>query len=165
LPNPTDEMSTESKDILPLTKVLVATDGSKNAQRAVRAAVQVSKQFKAELILLNVVMELVPPVYSPIGVDVPTIDYTAYLQRAEADGKKIAADAAQHADSEGVKNEVVVLRSVTSVAEAILEEATKEKVNLIVVGTRGLGGFKKLLLGSVSTAIVDHAPCSVLVIR
>jgi nucleotide-binding universal stress UspA family protein len=38
-------------------------------------------------------------------------------------------------------------------------------VELIVVGTRGLSGFKKLLLGSVSGALVSHSPCSVLVIR
>ncbi len=158
-------MSTEWIEMLPLKKVLVATDGSKNAERAVNVAVDISKQFKAELLVLNVVMELVPPVYSPIGVDVPSVDYTAYLSRAEADGKKIAEDAAKIANDEGVNNRVVVLRSVTSVSEAILEEATKEEVNLIVIGTRGLGGFRKLLLGSVSSACVDHAPCSVLVIR
>jgi nucleotide-binding universal stress UspA family protein len=158
-------MSTESIEMLPLKKVLVATDGSKNGERAVNVAIEVSKNFNAELLVLNVVMELVPPVYSPIGVDVPSVDYSAYLNRAEADGKKIAEDVAKLAENEGVKNRVVVLRSVTSVAEAILEEATKEKVNLIVIGTRGLGGFRKLLLGSVSSACVDHAPCSVLVIR
>jgi len=158
-------MSSERIEMLPLKKVLVATDGSKNAERAVNVAVEISKNFSAELLVLNVVMEMVPPVYSPIGVDVPSVDYTAYLSRAEADGKKIAEGAAKVAENEGVNNRVVVLRSVTSVAEAILEEATKEKVNLIVIGTRGLGGFRKLLLGSVSSACVDHAPCSVLVIR
>jgi nucleotide-binding universal stress UspA family protein len=158
-------MSNEWIEMLPLKKVLVSTDGSKNAERAVNVAVDISKQFNAELLVLNVVMELVPPVYSPIGVDVPSVDYTAYLSRAEADGKKIAEDAAKIANNAGVNNRVVVLRSVTSIAEAILEEATKEKVNLIVMGTRGLGGFRKLLLGSVSSAIVDHASCSVLVIR
>jgi nucleotide-binding universal stress UspA family protein len=158
-------MSTEYIEMLPLKKVLVATDGSKNAQRALRSAVQIGKQSGAELLVLNVVMELVPPVYSPIGVDVPAIDYTVYLRRAEADGKKIAEEAASTAQNEGVKSRIVVLRSVTSIAEAIIDEATKEKVNLIVVGTRGLGGFKRLLLGSVSSAVVDHAPCAVLVIR
>ncbi len=161
----TSDTPTESKEILPLIKILVATDGSNNAERAVRAAVQLAKRFKAELIILNVVMELVPPVYSPIGVDVPAVDYTAYLQRAEADGKKIAADAGKIVESEGVKYKVAVMRSVTSVAEAVLQEATTESVNLIVMGTRGLGGFKKLLLGSVSSAVVDHASCSVLVVR
>jgi nucleotide-binding universal stress UspA family protein len=158
-------MSSDSIQMLPLNKVLVATDGSKNAKRAVDAAAKIAKQFNAELIVLSVVMEMVPPVYSPIGVDVPSVDYSAYLGRAEADAKKIAEEAAGLAERDSVKTRIVVLRTVTSIAEAILEEASKEKVNLIVVGTRGLGGFKRLLLGSVSSACVDHAPCSVLVIR
>jgi len=158
-------MSSDSTQMLPLNKVLVATDGSKNAKRAVDAASQIAKQFNAELVVLSVVMEMVPPVYSPIGVDVPSVDYSAYLGRAEADARKIAEEAASLAEKDSVKTRVVVLRTVTSIAEAILEEASKEKVNLIVIGTRGLGGFKRLLLGSVSSACVDHATCSVLVIR
>lgn len=151
--------------VFPLERILVATDGSKNAHRAVDTATRIAKQLGAELIILSVAMELVPPVYSPIGVDVPSVDYSSYLARAEADAKKVAEDAAKKSQSESIKTRVVVLRSVTSVAEAILEEATKDNVNLIVVGTRGLGGFKKLLVGSVSSAVVDHANCAVLVVR
>jgi nucleotide-binding universal stress UspA family protein len=158
-------MSNETTQLLPLKKVLVATDGSKNADRAVEASVQIAKEFNAELIVLSVVMDLIPPVYSPIGVDVPVIDYSAYLTRAEDDAKKIAADAAIKGEKESVKARSVVMRSVTSIAEAILAEASKENVNVIVVGTRGLGGFKKLLLGSVSSAVIDHSLCSVLVVR
>ena len=47
----------------------------------------------------------------------------------------------------------------------ITEFAKKERADLIVVGTRGLSGFKKLLPGSVSSGIATHAPCSVLVVR
>ncbi|HKM76807.1 MAG TPA: universal stress protein [Candidatus Bathyarchaeia archaeon] len=46
-----------------------------------------------------------------------------------------------------------------------MDYAAGAGVDLIVVGTRGLGGFKKLVMGSVSTAIVNHASCSVLVVR
>ena len=159
-------MSSESPaKLLPLDNVLVATDGSDNAQRAVEAAIRIAKNFNTQLTILTVAMELVPPVYSPIGVDVPTIDYSAYLERAEADAKKLADEAASKAQRESIRVRVVVLRSVTSVAEAILEEASKENINLIVVGTRGLGGFKKLLMGSVSSAVVSHSPCSVLIVR
>jgi len=155
----------QTKQLLPLEKILVATDGSKNAERAVQSAIQIAKQSNSELVIVTVVMELVPPVYSPIGVDVPTIDYSSYLARAEADAKNLVDKAVNLAQKQSVKSESVVLRSVTSVAETIINEATRENVNLIVAGTRGLGGFKKLLLGSVSSAIVEHAPCSVLVVR
>jgi nucleotide-binding universal stress UspA family protein len=148
-----------------LKKVLVATDGSDNAKRAVEGAIQIAKRSDAQLIVLSVAMELVPPVYSPIGVDVPTVDYSAFLRRAEADAKSIADAAAKSAQEQSVNTRAVVLRSITSIAEAVIEEAKKENVNLIIVGTRGLGGFKRLLLGSVSSAIIEHAPCSVLVVR
>ena len=49
--------------------------------------------------------------------------------------------------------------------EVILNYAKEKGVDLIVMGTRGLGGFKKLLLGSVSNGVVSHAPCSVLIVR
>lgn len=162
-----NEPPAESHPTLPLLKVLVATDGSKNADRAVDVAAMLAKNFNAELIVVSVAMELVPPVYSPIGVDVPTVDYSSYLAKAEADAKEVALNAVQRAKKEKdvLNARAVVLRSVTSVAEAILDEASKEAVNVIVVGTRGLGGFRKLLLGSVSNAILSHATCSVLVVR
>jgi len=51
------------------------------------------------------------------------------------------------------------------VVETIISHAAKEDVDLIVVGTRGLGGFKKMLMGSVSSGIISHADCPVLVVR
>jgi len=54
---------------------------------------------------------------------------------------------------------------VSSVVDAIVQFAEKEKVELIVVGTRGLSGLKKLILGSVSSGVVSQAPCSVLVVK
>jgi len=53
----------------------------------------------------------------------------------------------------------------TSVVETIVNQAVKENADLIIVGTRGLGGFKKLILGSVSNGVVSHVHCPVLVIR
>ena len=49
--------------------------------------------------------------------------------------------------------------------EEILGVAEKEKIDLIVIGTRGLGGFRKLLQGSVSSGVMTHAKCNVLVVR
>lgn len=54
---------------------------------------------------------------------------------------------------------------VLDVRDGILQFAKENHVDVIVVGTRGLGQIKKLLLGSVSDYVVDHAECSVLVVR
>ena len=69
------------------------------------------------------------------------------------------------AEKDGVKVRGEIVENVSSVVESIVDYAEEWKVDMIVVGTRGLTGFKKLLLGSVSTALVSHAPCSVLVVR
>jgi nucleotide-binding universal stress UspA family protein len=54
---------------------------------------------------------------------------------------------------------------VSSVVETIINNADKEGADLIVVGTRGLDGFKKLLIGSVSSGVISHASCPVLIVR
>ncbi|MDG6996763.1 MAG: universal stress protein [Nitrososphaerota archaeon] len=58
-----------------------------------------------------------------------------------------------------------VLSKQASVAEAIVVYAANERVDLIVIGTRELGGFKRLLIGSTTVGFVTRAHCSVLVVR
>ena len=58
-----------------------------------------------------------------------------------------------------------IIISVSSIVGEIIEFADKEKVNLIILGTRGRTGFKKLLLGSVAEGVVTHSSCPVMVGR
>jgi len=147
-------------------KILVATDGSENAKRAVQVATAIAKQFGSELIVLNVIATVVPPVYSAKGISIAAADnYSNYFDEAERTAEKVVNEAVDRAKNENVNARGIHLRTMSSVPESILENASKENVNLIVVGTRGLGDFEKLLLGSVSSAIIAHAHCSVLVVR
>jgi nucleotide-binding universal stress UspA family protein len=57
------------------------------------------------------------------------------------------------------------LTSAGTVVQEIVDFASQEKVDLIILGTRGLGGFKRMLMGSVSNGVVNHAGCSVLVVK
>jgi nucleotide-binding universal stress UspA family protein len=65
----------------------------------------------------------------------------------------------------GVKLSTEVVASPTSVVPAIVDYAEKNKVDLIVVGTRGRSGFTKLLLGSVASGVVTYASCPVMVVK
>jgi nucleotide-binding universal stress UspA family protein len=157
--------SNSSKTLFPLKKILVSTDGSENANRAVAAASTLAKQNGAELLIIHVVSEAVPAQYAPIGINAPVADYTNYFNTIEDQGKTLVNQTVGQAKREGVNARGQVLRTISSTVEAIVEASDNEHVDLIVVGTRGLGGFKKLLLGSVSSGIVSHATCSVLIVR
>src|SRR5579872_1892469 len=146
-----------------LKKIVVSTDGSPNGSRALDAAIQLAKAFSAELLVLSVAPQILPTVYSPVGVAGPVLDYSAYFDALAKDTKKIVEDGVQKAKQQSVSARGAALTTVNSVAEAIIAESEKENADLIVVGTRGLGGFKKLVLGSVSSAVVAHATSSVLV--
>ena len=61
-------------------------------------------------------------------------------------------------------NSIIIERS-TSIERTIIEYAEREKVDLIIVGSNGKTGIKKLLLGSVASAVVAHSHCPVLVIK
>jgi len=153
-------------------KILVALDGSESSQKAAQAALELAEKLKVDLLVLHAIS---PPttyyhstIASPTGMSLPApsqheIDgYYAYA-------KKVATSIVGEVESKGkklgihVKTEIS--EAVSSVVETILNHAAKENVDLIVVGTRGLGGFKKLLLGSVSNGVVSHAHCPVLVVR
>jgi nucleotide-binding universal stress UspA family protein len=74
-------------------------------------------------------------------------------------------EAVRLAEMEGVKATGVIRDNVFSVVEAIVNVAEDRNVDLIVIGTRGLTGFRRLLIGSVSSGVVGHAHCSVFLVR
>ena len=158
-------LSGNSRTLFPLKRILVTTNGSENAKRAVSAASSLAKQNGSELLIVHVVSEAIPAQYSPIGINTPASDYTDYFKTIEQEGTKLVNEVVQKAKGEGINARGEVLRTISSTVESIIEVSDKEHVNLIVVGTRGLGGFKKLLLGSVSSGVVSHASCSVLIVR
>ncbi len=154
------------------TRILVALDGSENSARASRAALELSEKLKAELIVLHTITP--PALYyhtemSPEGpvIEPPTHqkEIDAYLEYARRVGRGIVDPTVSEARTRGIVVKADSSETTTSAVETIVNTAVKENADLIIIGTRGLGGFKKLLLGSVSSGVVDHARCPVLVIR
>ncbi len=140
-------------------KILVATDGSKSANKAVETAASIAKSVGAELKIAHVVY--IPPyAYTGGGYALSEI----YKDLTE-EGKRIAAEAAKLADDNGVHAIVELIDNQRSPVQAIVDLAEEDKSDLVVVGTRGLGGLKKVFLGSVANGVVHYAKCSVLVTR
>jgi nucleotide-binding universal stress UspA family protein len=153
-------------------RLLVAVDGSENSARASQAALELAEKLKAELVVLHAIIP--PALYyhaetSPEGpvIEPPTHEkeIDLYLEYARRVGRGIVDPTVSKAKKFGVTVKADIPEATASVMETIVNHAIKENADLIIVGTRGLGSFKKLLLGSVSSGVVDHAHCPVLVIR
>jgi len=157
--------SNDSYSAIP-SRILVPTDGSSNANRALKHAIGLAKACHSEITILNVIPAPSLLVEAPLGLGVTSAGVGEYYSRQETGAKNLVEEAALICHKQGINNITSeIVRAEKSIVEEIIELAIARKIDLIVVGTRGLGGFKKLLMGSVSTGVVTHAACDVLVVR
>jgi nucleotide-binding universal stress UspA family protein len=142
--------------------ILLASDGSDNALRAAHAAAEIAKKFDARVTLLTVFN---PPVMAPpfLGGPEPMIDAEVLTQQAEEIQEAVERRTGQALEQHGVVYEA--RREVGHPVDHIVGVAEKEHVDLIVMGSRGLGGLQSFLLGSVSDRVLHHAHCPVLIVR
>lgn len=148
------------------SRILVPSDGSPNALRALKVAISLAKAFNGRIVMLNVIPTPGVLLEAPIGVGVPSTGISHYYSQQEVAANNLLDSARFMCKNQGVTDvETQVVRAGNSIVEEIIRAAKNEKIDLIVIGTRGLGGFKKLILGSVSSGVVAHANCDVLVVR
>jgi nucleotide-binding universal stress UspA family protein len=140
----------------PFQKILVPTDFSPHAHEALLTAVELSRRYAATLTLLHV--------FEPVTYAVPE-GYVLYtpIQMQELSSVFEQRLAATRVDAEGAGAGRVdtQLRS-GAVAPEITDYAREASFDLIVMGTHGRRGFRRLLLGSVTEKVVRTAPCDVL---
>ncbi len=146
-------------------RILVAVDGSKSSEEAADAAIDIAKASGASLFILSVIQNPVLTEAATPGLGAASGAVKQYMNVAKAALESFVDKLESRAKSKGVKVRGEIEENVPSVVQAITEYAEEWEVDLVVVGTRGLSGFKKLLLGSVSSGLVSHSHCSVLVVR
>jgi nucleotide-binding universal stress UspA family protein len=156
--------STDSGSFPP-TKILVPIDGSTNAKRALDVGIKISKTYGAELVVLNVIPTPSILVGAPAGFGMTPTGLESYYEQQENYANHFIEEATAIAKTHGVNARSEVARAANSIVEEIIDVAAREKIQLIVIGTRGLGGFRKLLQGSVSSGVAAHANCNVVVVR
>ncbi len=139
--------------------ILVGYDGSENAVRALARAAALAKQSGADLRIVVVVSTIVPA-YGPMMQSYPA----GFVEQILEGGKRLLSRAIDTAKQDGVEK---VYGSVEDghTADLIVTLATHHKADLIVLGRRGISGIERLLLGSVSSAVVSHSKCDVLIVR
>ena len=140
------------------SKILIATDGSQYSDKALEVAIGLAKAFNSRLYIIHVVEEdKVAMAASTMPIMVNVIEDMVKI------GNEILNKAKTKASEAGVNAEVILARG--NAADKILENADKLNVDLIVVGSRGLRGLARFLLGSVSEKVVRHSNKPVLVVK
>jgi nucleotide-binding universal stress UspA family protein len=151
-------------------KILLAIDGSAPSMDAAEDAIEIAKNNNSQLIILHVIDLYKYPYLLSSTILAPTFGSQKYAEekkKAEEWMRTIKERFKQGNNSDvnvqNIKTEVVDGK--ISVAATIVEYAESENVSLIVIGSRGVTGFKKMLVGSVTSDVVKYAHCSVLVVR
>lgn len=127
-----------------LHRVLLATDGSKSSTKAVRFLVEELRPEHIEVVLVHV------------------IPFLRYPEVKEAGQALLDRDAERLVKAGYAVNGMLKLGHP---ADEIIKMADRQKVDLLVAGAKGLGAIARFFLGSVSTKVVQHSHCSVLVVR
>jgi nucleotide-binding universal stress UspA family protein len=143
------------------TSIVVGTDGSDTAGKAVQAATDLARQVGASLSVVSA--------YEPVSSqrlreekrEVPKD--LEWMVNPREDVEATLKEAAEGVEEAGVKVETFAREG--DAADAILDVAEETHADLIVVGNKGMTGTKRFLLGSVPNKVSHHAPCSVLIIR
>lgn len=133
--------------------IVLAYDGSKYSNKALQEAIKIAKSSGGSLLILSIV-DITDEFESqaPGLTDKITQKLLTMAQKALA--KAVAAE---------VKARIEV--HVGDAYEVIVEVAKKKKADIIVMGSHGRTGLTRLLMGSVTSRVIGHAPCSVLVVK
>ena len=152
------------------TTVLLATDGSEEASLATGAAVEISDKTGSELHVIHVygvvpIYPLYPEATRPEGAELvdPLLE-EELASLSEQRAREVLDAVVEEVQSAGGTVAQVHLRE-GGVPHEIVALAEDTGIGLIVVGSRGHGGIRRALMGSVSDAVVRHAHCPVLVVR
>ena len=150
-------------------KILVPLDGSDHADKALDCALDLAETYSAQIILVSVIdvpklayITLATPLGEPI---MPSIHASEYIKEIEDSLKRVLSEAVEKAKKITPYVKVTTVLVEGRPADKIVEIAKEGKVDVIVMGHRGLSGITKLLLGSVSNQVVDEASCSVIIVK
>ncbi len=136
-------------------RILYATDGSPAALHALRHALDLAQKYGAELILVHVFRHIEEFGRSPY--------FSELAEERKQAGETVIGQALAELRDTGVTVHLEPCEG--QPAEAIINVAAVRNCDLIVIGSRGLGTFQGLLLGSVSDRVARHASCPVLIVR
>jgi len=135
-------------------KIVVGTDGSDSANKAVEHASDMAGSMGAELVLVHA--------YPAPRTDVGSTFGRTDAYPGQEIGQAVLRDAEKHF---GTKVKIKSVLREGDPAEGLIDVAEEEGADLIIVGNKGMTGAKRFLLGSVPNQVSHHAPCAVLIVH
>ena len=150
-------------DEIPLRKILVPLDGSEWSFRAAKYAIKIAKMANAQIVCVHAVVSLPTTAYANVhaGILIPR-----YIEEAKKEVQKWYDEVNIIAKKSGVvRLSADTILDVSSVTDAIISYTEGNNIDLIIMGTKGRTGLKKIVLGSVASGVVTHASCPVLIAK
>lgn len=138
-----------------MKKILVAIDGSKNSLDSLQSGREMAEKFGAQLLVINV--------QKAESCDAPDVPVCEHPDTLKARGQKVIDKGL-----ETIKGTPVDVKSFVVIgdpAEQIVHHAEKEDVDIVLMGSQGLSGIRRFLIGSVSNKVLHHSPKPVMVMK
>jgi nucleotide-binding universal stress UspA family protein len=143
------------------TKILLASDGSREAELAARTAAEFANNTNSELHLISVP----DSTYHSVDLGYGYATYEESIEAVTGETQKVLDEQVQKVEEAGGTIKEAHPRMDERPEKAIIHLAEELQVGLIVMGSRGLGGVRRALMGSVSDSVVRHAHCPVMIVR
>ncbi len=164
------ETSTQTQiPLISVKKILLAIDKSGYKTKAMRFAITLAKGLGAEVTAIHIIDKFT------LRAAVDVLGYyrggkieeykTAYENRLKKQAEELLEEVKVLGDNEGVKITTEVLLDAHSIPNEIIDYAKNKKMDIIVIGTKGMTGIAKFFMGNVANTVAAHASSPVLLIR
>jgi nucleotide-binding universal stress UspA family protein len=137
------------------SNIMVGVDGSEASYHATKDGVSIAKKCNSNLTIVHVIV-------SDIGIFGPSLP--THIAALKEEAEQYLEDMKKEAVTENIQVQTQIIAS-ASIVGGLVDYASKEESDLIVLGTKGKSSIKKLLLGSVASGMVTYAHCPVMVVR
>ena len=152
-------MSAQSGSGVP-TKIVVGTDGSPTALRAVAKATALAKAVGAELVIVSAFNNRAPSGVAAAGIALDS----SWVAAAQTGAESVAKEAAENAKADGVTT--VSYQAVAGdPSEVLLQVTTEQGADLLVVGSKGMQSTARFLLGPIANKVSRKVPCDLLIVE
>jgi nucleotide-binding universal stress UspA family protein len=159
----TQPASNDERRKIVISNILVPIDGSEYSLNAAQYAARIGRNEKAKLFSIHIVTPRMQYGYTtPAASSIESQNYEDIKNKVES-WFDVVRNMTKNEGIPDIKTEIFI--DVKSIIESIIDYARRKNIDLIVIGTRGRTGLKRFFTGSVANGVVQHAHCSVLVVR